>query len=178
MSVPRVTGLWWDEIHEREPDGSLRLVRITPKRHNDRMDSFWLLVARLLKNDGDLVARGGILQHAQGVGDEDWEDPDIPEIDVTDTALVSEAGRKAPASIVYLDEDDLPSDEPTLKLRITTIYLEDELADTVIREQALFGGDATSVVDSGIMLNGIRHDPLPKGGGQVLTRKVDLTLGP
>jgi hypothetical protein len=58
----------------------------------------------------------------------------------------------------------------------TTFPAEDGNAFGTIREEAIFGGDATDLLNSGIMLNVIRHEPLSKQTGTSLTRVVRIRL--
>ena len=168
-----IVGEWWDEMYSRRADGSLKLEWRSKVRYNTKMDNVAILIAALMANEAGI---GGILQHAQGIGDTVWVTPTIPAVNTADTTLLSEAGRKAPTSIVFLDGADLPTLTPTAKILVSTTYVEADLVGVTIREQALFGGDATTAVDTGIIINVIRHDPLFKSGAAILTRNIKITF--
>lgn len=169
-----IVGEWWDEMYSRNPDGSLKLEWKSPVRFNTKMDNVAILIAALMSNSGSIT--GGILQHAQGIGDAVWVEPTIPAVNTADTTLLSEAGRKAVTSFTFLDGADLPTVTLTSKILVSTTYLEADLAGVTIREQALFGGDATAAVDTGIIVNIIRHHPLFKSGAAILTRNIKITF--
>ena len=168
----KIKGTWWDEFHRRDEHGRLVLVERTPPMSNDQMDVSLILMSGLLKNEGTFT--GGILYQAQGLGDSAWSTP--PAVVTSDTTLVNEHERRAPDSIVYLDGSDVPTLTKTAKLLVSTVYGESELVGVTIREQALFGGDATGTTDSGQILNQIKHTPRFKSAGLTWTRKIKLEL--
>ena len=168
-----IVGEWWDELYSRRPDGSLQLDWKSPVRYNTKMDNAAILIAALLAND---AGTSGLLFSAQGIGDAVWVEPTIPAVNTADTTLLSEAGRNPINSIVFLDGADLPTVTLTNKILVSTTFIEADLAGVTIREQALFGGDATATVDTGIILNVIRHDPLFKSGAAILTRNIKITF--
>jgi len=136
------------------------------------MDSVAILFAALMAND---PTQGGILYHAQGRGDAGWG-ATPPAINTADTTLFDEAGRNVPDSIVYLDPLDVVVAGPTNVIRVRTVYALADLAGETLREQALFGGSATAALDSGIIINGIRHDGIFKSGAIQLARVIKLTF--
>ena len=172
----RIKGEWWDDWEEYNPDTGLLLRKwSTEPQSNVRMDKVIELMAALMKNETVLIS-GGILQHAQGRGDGLWVEPTIPAVNTADLTLLDEAGRKAPTAIVFLDGADLPTGVVTEKIRISTTYLTTDLVGETLREQALFGGDATAAVDSGFIINTIRHGAIFKSGAAQLTRNIKLTF--
>lgn len=171
----RIKGEWWDEWWEPTGrNGGLVLVHETAPKTNTKMDAVAILIAALFANDGSLT--GGILQHAQGRGDGSWNEPTIPAVTTSDTTLLDEAGRKSPTSIVFLDAFDVPTVTRTNVIRISTTYLTTDLAGQTLREQGLFGGDATATIDTGIIINVIRHAPIYKSGAAQLIRNIKLTI--
>lgn len=172
----RIKGEWWDDFEEYDPNTGLLLRKwSTPPKTNIKMDRVAELMAALMANETVLIS-GGILQHAQGRGDGLWNEPTIPAVTTSDLTLVDEAGRKVPSSIVFLDLTDTPVAVVTNKIRISTTLLTTDLVGVTIREQALFGGDATVTIDSGFIINVIRHAPIFKGGSSQLTRNIKLTF--
>lgn len=167
---PRFKGLWWDEHWVKDSTGIYRRVFESTPQPNTQMDVSIVLTAALF---GNAAGHSGILQHAQGRGDPGWG-VTPPVISTSDTTLFDELGRRAPDSILFLDPFDVVVAGPTNKFRVTTTYLEADFAGETIREQALFGGDATSTIDSGFMVNGIRHSPKFKGSDFQLIRKIVL----
>jgi len=169
----RIKGEWWDEYYRPDPaTGALILDHRTPVRHNDQMDASLVLISALLKGEAGYA---GILYHCQGHGDNGWGAVP-PAVDPTDSTLFDEFDRRSPDSVVFLDNLDVPTATPTTVLRISTTYALGDLAGETIREQALFGGNATLTLDSGQILNTIRHDAIVKSGALVLTRRIKLTL--
>lgn len=168
----KIKGEWWDEIYEPDRQtGEMVLVHTTPIRTNTKMDSVAVLMAALMAND---PAYGGILYHAQGRGDPGWG-ATPPAINTADTTLFDEAGRNPPSSILYLDPLDVVVVGPTNVIQVRTVYGLADLAGETLREQALFGGTATAAIDSGLIINGIRHDGIFKSGAIQLARNVKLT---
>lgn len=167
---PRFKGLWWDEHWKKDAHGVYRKVFESAPLPNAQMDVSIVLTAALF---GNAAGFSGILQHAQGRGDPGWG-VTPPAISTSDTTLFDELGRKTPDSILFLDPLDVVVAGPTNKFRVTTTYLEADFAGETIREQALFGGDATATIDSGYMVNGIRSQPRFKGGDFQLIRKIVL----
>lgn len=170
--VPFFRGEWWDEYWTVAPDGSLRCDHVTPVRRNTKMNASATLFAALAAND---PGQSGILKHAQGRGDVGWGGTP-PAVNPADTTLFDEIDRKTPDSIVYLDLFDVVVAGPTNIIRVRTTYGLADLAGEDLREQALFGGTATATIDSGIIINVIRHAPLFKSGAVQLVRNVKLTF--
>lgn len=169
----QIKGEWWDEVYKQDPEtGQLVLDYVTEVRTNTKMDAVAVLMAALMAND---PTQGGILYHAQGRGDAGWGAVP-PAVNTADTTLFDEAYRKVPDSIVFLDPSDVVVPGPTNVIRIRTVYGLAELAGETLREQALFGGDATATTDSGIIINTIRHDGIFKSGAVQLARNVKLTF--
>lgn len=169
---PTILGEWWDEIWEKDDQGVPQLTRVTNVRKNTKMDLSATLMAALFANT---VGQSGILQHAQGRGDGGWG-ATPPAVSTSDTTLFDEIERNAPDSIVFLDAFDVVVPGPTNIIRVRTTYGETEMVGETIREQALFGGDATATADSGNIINVIRHAGLFKSGAFSLIRNIKLTF--
>ena len=167
---PSIKGEWWDEYWERDSSGLLMPVHTSKVKPNTKMDDANILMAAVFAN-----SLSGILQHAQGRGDAGWGGSP-PAVSTSDTTLFDEADRNPPDSIVFLDAFDVVVAGPTNIIRVRTTYLEAELVGETLREQALFGGNATSTTDSGIIVNVIRHGPIFKSGDLALVRNIKLTF--
>jgi hypothetical protein len=74
-------------------------------------------------------------------------------------------------------EIDEPVAPPPLtdKIEIKTVFSFGDGTDGFyIREQGLFGGDATAAVDSGVMINALRHPPIWKDSTVKIVRYIQL----
>jgi len=76
-------------------------------------------------------------------------------------------------NIVFIDSDNLPTGYPTNKLEVTVNIGYDD-ANGTMREFGLFGGTATSALDSGEIVNWIVHDRIDKTSGFEIQRKVRI----
>jgi len=172
----RMKGEYWDEIYEMCPiTKEPVLVRVTEKITNTIVDSSKQLVASLLAQETGMST---VTYHAFGVGDAAWDTANpIPSPAASATQLVSELGRVPINSIVFLDGsgDVLPAGQRSLVLRIKTIVDYNDFNGQTIREHALFGGNATTTVNSGIMLNTLRTVGQFKGNTRVV-KLVKLTI--
>jgi hypothetical protein len=169
----KIKGVWWDEWWEPNENGILVCTEITRRRSNTKMDNAALLVSALFAKESGI---DGILQHAQGLGDGLWGGSP-PAVTTSDTTLLDEVGRAAPDSIVFLTgPGGGVSGTRTTTIKISTTYGLGVLAGETLREQGLFGGDATNTPDSGIIIDVIRHGPIYKSGGASLVRNIELTF--
>lgn len=143
----------WKIVLEHE-DGTVEVIG--PKT-NDIVINGKILMAALMKNDA--LYPNGIQYLAVGSGDSDWDTQGTPDPSFANTTLLDEVdpgGRKVPESIVYLDG---PAGSPTLTpsaiIQVKTRFEKTDLpaGGVYIREYGLFGGNATSVKDSGLMFN-------------------------
>lgn len=76
--------------------------------------------------------------------------------------------------IIYIDSSSGdPSGTPTNKIEVT-VNIGYGDANGVMREFGLFGGTATSALDSGEMVNWIVHDRIDKTSGFEIQRKVRI----
>lgn len=237
-----------EDIFRKKSNGQVELVSRGKWKNNKIVDSAGKLLAGLLANYTGFT--GGILFHAIGTGSVGWG-PTPPEPGDGDTTLVAEDFRKAPATILFVQEvagqadsgtnlvittNDLGAyandyfngflititggtndgetrlvkdfrqlgatqeievdeaftspvdattefeiDEPvapptiTDKIEIKTVFSFGDGTDGMdIREQGLFGGDATSAVDSGVMINALRHPPIYKDSTVKIVRYIQL----
>ena len=124
------------------------------------------LVAELLMNKPKM---GGILYWAVGEGREEW-DRGLPESDPNTKKLVKEIYRKridSSKDIIY------HRDRKTLEIK-TEFRLDEAVGP--LRELGLFGGNATSELNTGYMINYKTHQKIVKTKLNVLKRKLFLSL--
>jgi len=168
----KAKGEYQDEIWELQPDGSEKLIEQTPWESNMVLIGLSTLISMLLLGEGGI---SGLQFHGIGHGDASW-DITVPDPGYTDTTLYDEYYRKQPDSIQYVDDMGAPVVGPTNCILITTTFDFGEGTGSV-REQGLFGGDATVALDSGYMINAIRHKEIYKGATQKLIRRIRYTFG-
>ncbi len=174
MSKPK--GVFWDEIWKKDEQDNVYCDHVTKKCDNIIVNVASDLLAGLMLNEPTFT--GGILQHAVGEGFLVW-DISLPNPVASQTTLNTELARLAPDSIVYLDGSDNPTATITSKIRIKTTFdflTPAALNGKFIREQGLFGGDATSTTDSGIMIDAINHVKIFKDATIRIVRFIDLTF--
>jgi hypothetical protein len=130
------------------PDGTKKLIE---EGHNTVVNNFALLIACLVKGE---AGYGGVTYMALGSGSGSWDNNNPPAPAKTDSLLTLETYRKAITSdnIVYLDDSGKVSASPTKNIKISVTFLEGE-GNGDVREFAIFGGNATSTLNSGIMID-------------------------
>lgn len=171
VQLNNIHGEWMDEIYEKAADGSEKLVAKESWKKNLIVSKLGQLLAALMKNEAGI---SGILFHALGHGDASW-DISVPSPGLTDTTLYDEYYRKAPDSIQFLDAGDNPTATVANKILITTTFDFGEATGSV-REQGLFGGNATAGLDSGFMVDAIRHKEIYKDASRKIIRRIKLTF--
>jgi hypothetical protein len=134
-----------------------------------------LLLAALMKGQPGL---DGILFLAVGEGDEQW-DGALPQPQPSGTRLTAEIRRRpiAAEEIIFLDNAGQPSAAPTGRLQISMILTRADFPAggfQPVREFGLFGGNATSAADSGIMINHVIHPRIDITPGLTLRRTLRL----
>lgn len=141
---------------------------------NTVVDNCSKLIASLMKGQAGHV---GISYWAVGSGAGSWDNNNPPAPSVTDTKLTSEVFRKAvsPSNITFLDDSNQPTATVTNKLQVKLVFNENE-ANGELREFGLYGGNATSIKDSGIMINRKTHGLLYKTSGMTLERTINITF--
>lgn len=132
------------------------------------------LIACLMSNQPTCK---GIKYWAVGKGESNWSNENSPIPELTNSTLVRETFRKEilPENIVFLDKDNNPTTDFSNKLQIAVEFTEDE-ANGELREFALFGGTATEMLNSGIMINHKIHPLICKTSGMRLKRVIRLTF--
>lgn len=139
--------------------------------HNLVVTSFLSLISYMLKNSS-----GGITYWAVGSGSSGW-DTVTPDPIPSATTLTNEIGRIAVSSsdIKFLDGNDEVTNTPTNVIQVKCIFGTDD-CNGIWREFGLFGGNATSTVNSGIMMNKRHHSILTKTSDMTVERVMKFTL--
>lgn len=168
----KVKGTYWDIIKTKLPNGEVRIEE-TKKTTNVITVPIRILMAALFKNEG---AYSGVAYHAVGAGSVAWDTVPVAPTE-NDHPLVAEIFRKVPGQIDWID----PGTQqvvagPTRIILVQTVFLYGDLnqAGEYIREQGLFGGTATGSVDSGEMIDCVRHNKIWKDSGIELIRNIKL----
>lgn len=164
----KIVGEIRDEIFDTQ--GNLLEVR---EGHNIVVDSCLLLLAALMINDSSY---SGAQYWAVGSGSSSW-DSETPNPQSSETTLVSEIGRVAltSADFSYLNAQYEVSLVPTNIIQITHTFGVDDCNGTW-REFGLFGGDATSTADSGIMIDKKNHAVITKTSDMEVVRTLRITF--
>ena len=152
------------------PDGRVEVRNYV----NTVVDDCSRLIASLMKGQSGYK---GITYWAVGSGAGTWDNANPPAPSVGDTKLFNETFRKAiqPSDIVFLDANDNVTELITNKLQIKVLFTEEE-ANGELREFGLFGGDATSNRNSGIMINRKTHGLIYKTSGMTLERTIRIVF--
>lgn len=162
-----MTGQIIDRIHYKDGRVEERVG------HNLVVNSFLNLVMCLLKGQSGY---GGIQYWAVGSGATSW-DSNLPNPDLNATRLTSELGRKAITAndIKFLDSDYNVVSTPTNVLQITVTFGASE-CNGVWREFGIFGGNASNVANSGLMINKRHHAVITKTDEMTIERILRFTL--
>lgn len=132
------------------------------------------LLACLMKGHGGY---SGIKYWAVGSGSSSWNNNSLPNPNVADTKLLAETYRKAisPSDITFLDSSDRPTSDITNKLQVSITFRENE-ANGELREFGLYGGNATTNKDSGLMINRKIHPIIFKTSGMIVERVIRIVF--
>lgn len=167
LSDIHMTGQSIDRIYKK---GVLVEERVG---HNLVVNSFLNLVMCLLKQESGY---SGLQYWAVGSGNSSWDDnTPTPEIDAT--RLTSEIGR-VPISINdlrFLDSNYNEVSNPTNILQISHTFGINDCNGTW-REFGIFGGNATEILNSGIMINKRHHAVINKTDEMTIDRIMRFTL--
>lgn len=130
--------------------------------HNLIVIGFSKLIAALLKNEAGYV---GLQYWAVGEGEgSSWDDLTLEELEAKSTEsltqLYGEVAR-AVVSMEFLDASNLPTPLITDKLRIQATF--GTSVSGYLREFGIFGGNATSTINTGLQIDHIAH-PLEISG--------------
>lgn len=141
--------------------------------HNLVVNSFLNLVMSLLKQQSGYK---GIQYWAVGSGASSW-DSSMPNPELTATKLTAELGRVAisTSEIKFLTPEYEESSSPTNILQISHTFGPTD-CNGVWREFGIFGGNATSAKDSGVMINKRHHAVITKTEEMTIERIMRFTL--
>ena len=141
--------------------------------HNLVVNSFLNLVMCLLKQQSGYK---GIQYWAVGSGASSW-DTSLPNPDISATKLTSELGRVpiAASEIQFLNSNYNVVTTPTNILQISHTFGPTD-CNGVWREFGIFGGNATTAANSGIMINKRHHAVITKTEEMTIERIMRFTL--
>lgn len=141
--------------------------------HNLVVNNFLNLVMSLLKQQSGYK---GIQYWAVGSGASSW-DGSMPNPDINSTKLTAELGRVAigAGEIKFLNSDYNEVSTPTNILQISHTFGPSD-CNGVWREFGIFGGNATTAKDSGIMINKRHHAVITKTEEMTIERTMRFTL--
>lgn len=141
--------------------------------HNLVVNSFLNLVMCLLKQQNGYK---GIQYWAVGSGASSW-DASLPNPDISATKLTSELGRVpiAASEIQFLNSNYNVVTTPTNILQISHTFGPTD-CNGVWREFGIFGGNATTAANSGIMINKRHHAVITKTEEMTIERIMRFTL--
>lgn len=141
--------------------------------HNLVVNSFLNLVMCLLKQQSGYK---GIQYWAVGSGASSW-DSSLPNPDISATKLTSELGRVpiAASEIQFLNPNYNVVTTPTNILQISHTFGPTD-CNGVWREFGIFGGNATTAANSGIMINKRHHAVITKTEEMTIERIMRFTL--
>lgn len=165
-NVPRtgIVGIFTDTI--RHADGRVEVI----EGRNTIVENIGKLIACLMKGE---ASYGGVKYWAVGTGSTLWDVANPTPAATTDTKCVTELYRKAinPGDITFVDSGGSPTGTVTNSIQITVTFTESE-ANGQWREFAIFGGNATTVKDSGLALNHKTHGLIVKTSSMTIERKI------
>lgn len=162
-----MTGEIIDRIHYKDGRVEERVG------HNLVVNNFLNLVMSLLKGQAGYK---GIQYWAVGSGASSW-DGSMPNPDIKSTKLTAELGRVAigAGEIKFLNSDYNEVSTPTNILQISHTFGPSD-CNGVWREFGIFGGNATTAKDSGIMINKRHHAVITKTEEMTIERIMRFTL--
>lgn len=164
----KLEGVYKDII--RYSDGR---VEETDWSHNLIVNSALNILTALLGNTNGYK---GIQYWAVGSGLASW-DTTMPNPNSNAVALTSEIGRKVinSSNIRFLTETGEPSNTPTNKIEVSCFFEANDCIG-VWREFGLFGGNATSAPNSGILIDKKHHQIINKTNDMTVERTIVFTL--
>lgn len=132
------------------------------------------LITTLLSSKGGY---SGLQYWAVGEGLSSWNSSAPPEPSENDTQLVKEIGRKqlSTSDITWVDDSGSNSVTPTNRLKVRVTFGYNDCTGTW-REFGLFGGNATTSANSGIMINHKNHGVIVKTTEMEIEREIIFTF--
>lgn len=158
-SIDRIykNGVLIDEIHS----------------HNIVVNTFLNLVMCLMKQQSGY---GGLQYWAVGSGSSSWDTTSVTP-DINAKRLTQEIGRVklSESNFSFLNGNFQPTSTPSNILQIKRVFNETE-CNGAWREFGIFGGNATSVANSGIMVNKRHHAVITKTNEMQVERVMRFVL--
>ena len=141
--------------------------------HNLIVSSALTLITSLLANRDSIT---GIQYWAVGSGFQSW-DSSMPNPTSSAKVLTNELGRKALTTdnIRFLDSEGFPTDTPTNRNEVSCFFEADE-CNGLWREFGIFGGNATTEADTGILIDKKHHSLITKTNEMTVERTIIFTL--
>ncbi|MMZ51289.1 hypothetical protein D1872_130240 [compost metagenome] len=167
----RFKGEVWDEIRNVETGE----VQVIYQKFNVVLSAFSRLIAALVKGEAGYK---GAMYWEVGSGNSTWNDQAPPSPSETDTGLLTPLFRKAiqPGDMRFLQADGTTtSTTPTNRLEISVTFGTSE-ANGYLREFAIYGGNATATLGSGIPINRKTHGVIYKTSSIELKRTIKFTF--
>jgi len=163
-----IIGEFTDTIYHA--DGRVEVI----EGRNTIINDIGKLIACLFKGHSGY---GRLGYWAVGSGSDSWDLQNPPTAQATDTGCVNEIGRKAiqASDIKFIDSENRESSSVTNRIQITVTFTENE-CNGVWREFAIFGGNATTTLKSGIAINHKNHATMVKTNSMVVERQIRFTF--
>jgi len=137
------------------------------EKHNIIVNSASILIAQLLKDNTE--PDNGISYLGVGSGSGGWDPFDPPAPTTSQTQLENEFSRKSIDLKSFVDPDTgEPTTTPTNIVDYSVTFGEAEAVGPIM-ELALFGGDATSSLNSGTMVNWRTFPVINKTNSMIMT---------
>lgn len=138
------------EIFLEHKDSDGKILTLDKLGHNEIVDVASLLTAALFK-DPSII--NGLTHLAVGTGDGLWNPFNPPAPDILRTTLVTELARKSWSQIYFVDP--ITGNPSVARTNVVDFVGSFGIGEAVgaITELATFGGDATAILDSGIMVS-------------------------
>lgn len=154
------------------PDGTKELAN--PISHNIVVENLSVVIAALMKKEQGYQ---GILYWAIGSGLSSWPDDNPPAAKDIDTKLQTEFFRKAIniANMRFIDANNVVSLSPTNRVEASIILNENEANGKMV-EFGIFAGNATTALNSGLMINHKTHPAIYKTSLVKLEKTIRFTF--
>ena len=154
------------------PDGR---IEKREKSFNVIVKSLSRLLAAFIKAETGYL--GGNLFWAMGTGQTSWDTTTYTAVDTAER-LTNEVFRKAIplGNRYFVDANFQRTNTITNRLQIDIILDENEANGFILREFGIFGGNATTVANSGILINHKVHSRIDKVSGMRIERSIRFTF--
>lgn len=151
------------------PDGTQEII----KSHNVVVNDISKLLAAFIKHEQGYT--DGNLYWAVGTGASNWDNNPYTPVD-TNTKLVNEVFRKPITVRNFTNANGDVVNYVTPYLELSVVIESDEANGFSLREFGIFGGNATSAKDSGLMINHKAHARIDKVEGMRIERSVRFSF--